>query len=298
MACDINLQTIAEANGADSGGTWLINSVGEGSAATELYDCRDCVNSPGSPGATITQPAEITGFSGGIWTVPDDIACGTYSFKYVTVPTPPGYSGGDECADCNDCAIYEVDILEGPEVDTAPDNIEICDEDDPALLKGVNLWGLFDCDQITVANPAPTYNCVDCSGATGRVVKPESCIVKDALDSVSSVWAPVAGTHTRTGVVGTPVGDCPPGVNSQEYNVELSFSPAYADLDLDYNQTSGQYVPERLPVDTPVTICLKITTARAQNAPACDLCEAEVCFTITKVAGDNAGTPTTVEACN
>lgn len=274
MACSINLNSLLPAN-ATAGGVW---SAGVGNPQI-LNLCKDC-DAGGAP-PTYQQPGIVTlepdGFT---WVIPDNQACGVYKFKYVTDP------GGDECVGCADCEVYDVEVLEGPEL-TQPPNVDICD--DEGNTKGLNLWGLFDCGQDTLANPAPDYLCPDCD-VPGYVTKPVSCIVKAALEG--GTWA--APQHT-----GNSPGDSA-ACGSQNYTVKLTFGTNYTGLNQDYDPLTGKYRPVNLAAGASVEICLEITTQRTNTTLPCDSCTQSVCFTITKLVSDEAGeyNGTPYQVCN
>lgn len=274
MACSIDLNSLLPGNHTP-GGVW---DVGVGSPQV-LDLCRDCES--GDPPDTYQQPAVISlELDGHTWIIPDDLTCGVYKFKYVTDP------GGDECNGCADCEVYEIEVLEGPELAAVPD-IDICDAE--ANTKGLNLWGYLDCNQDTVANPAPNYNCPDCD-VPGYVTKPTSCIVQAALSG--GTW--VSPNHT-----GNSVGDSA-NCGEQTYSVKLSFSSSYPGLNQDYDPLTGKYRPVNLAPGASVDVCLEITTQRTNMSLPCDSCTQSVCFTITKLESDEAGeySGTPYQVCN
>lgn len=283
MACSIDLDLLLPGNA--SPGQWIVGT-GDPQSLVQCYDCD--ADPPAASGPPLVNPAVISGFSGSTWAIPNDQTCGVYYFKYVTIPLPTVYAEGDECTECNDCEIYEVEIVEGPELADPPNQI-LC-EGDPQ--KGLNLWALFDCGQLTQGNPVPAYGCAGTCDIPGYVAKPTSCIVFDALDP-SVNWNSGAGTHS-----GSASGDselC----GAQDYDVVLSFAPAYAGLNADYDPTNGNYIPSNLAPGESVTVCLGITTQRTgENIPDCTSCADQACFTITRQVGDNAGTGFRVQACN
>lgn len=286
MACTIELNDLLPAN--VSPGQWVVGT-GDPQVLTNCYNCdADPPGPPDPPNNEFTNPAVIVGFSGSTWAIPDDQPCGVYYFKYVTIPLPAVYVTGDECSDCNDCEIYEVEIVEGPDVLDPPDQI-VCAG---TPQKGINLWALFDCGQVTQGNPVPAYGCVDCS-ASGYVAKPTNCIVKEALEALGNAWLPGAGTHT-----GTVEGDSL-NCGAQDYEVVLSFTPAYASLSADYDPATGNFIPQNLTPGESVSICLSITTQRTgENNPECNSCTDQECFLVTRQIGDNAGEGVRVQACN